>query len=222
MAKNRKARTRAPRKARRRTRGGRRNMNRIPLQPFNRQLMNTVLRGSTTKSFNDNSLLIVEFTSDALLGAYSQIFASFREIKIQRVHVWVQTLCSTATSGVFTIVVAPKDVINNKATYDQLASTPGSISGRAFNTLHGLYYPTQPDERNWFPKHSTKSLFVVQFMSNGIPKENTINPSLKLQLVWDAHVRARGLTVEPSADAVTLPSVVDGYDMLTDVGNMTV
>lgn len=224
MAKNRKNKPRAARSARRRPRGrrGRSISARIPLQPFNKQLVNTVLRGSHTVGFQNNSLLVVDFTSEAIIAAYPQLFQSFREIKIQKVRVWLQTLSGTSSPGVISMIVAPKDEINSKATYDVVASTPGSITGKAFSTLHGVYFPTEPDERNWFLHSTNKHLFSVCFMAQGMAS-NALANELKIQIVWDAHVRMRGLTSSATAfPKLTTRSLSDdGFDIVSRTADVS-
>lgn len=173
-----------------------------PLQPFNRQLVNTVLRTSTVQSMNQNSLTVHDYTASSLFASYPQLVSCFREVKIQKVRVWVVPACSTSSAGLYTVCVAPKDQLNSKEDFDGLSQDPGCITRKVFQTTHAVYYPTEPTERNWFPAKNTQHLFAVQLMCTGLDDTNGVKqPGMTYQVICDAHVRFRGrATVAKSSD----------------------
>jgi len=165
-----------------------------PLVPFNRCLMNTVLRGVATKKFEVNSLLAVDFATTAIFGAYSQLISSFREVKIMKVRVWITTSFNASSSGQFVMITCPKDELDSHGKFDTLASTPGAIIRKVYQPAYGIYYPTEPSERDWFLTSSAKQLFVVLLLFKDVAKQNGVNPDppLEFTLTWDAHVKFRG------------------------------
>lgn len=203
MAKNRKVKRRAPRTPRRRNRQ-RRMTAAPPLMPFNRSLMNTTLRGSSVKTFASSALLTLDFTTDVIFSAYASLVNAFREVKVQRVKVWVYTSLSSSSSGLATMIVAPKDEINAAESLATVTSSPGAITRKIWQPFHGVYYPTEPDERNWFTTSDKRHLFVLQFYAQDLPPVNSANEKRELQIVWDAHVRFRGQS--SSTKAVYIPS----------------
>lgn len=192
-------------------------MNAPPLQPFNKKLMNTVVRGCVFKTIQESSLLVIDFTVQAVISSYPQLTSCFKEIRIKRVNVWMYTTLSAASSGTITLAVCPKDEINPSATPVTLATTPGSITRRVWQSLHAMYYPTEPDERNWFPIKQDKHLFVVQIIGKDLPKPgNSINPDvLDVQIVWDAHVELRGQAiVKGILPSRTYPPITEEFEVV--------
>lgn len=164
-----------------------------PLQPFNRQLVNTVMRTTYIKTLEPDSLEVTDFTATSLFSAYPQLVSCFKEVKIQKVKIWVIPSLGTASSGIYTLCVAPKSEVNGKDNFNGLSQTPGSITRKVFQTAHAMYYPTEPDERNWFSVTLTKQLFTVQVICTGLDQTNSVKqPSMQYQIVCDAHVRLRG------------------------------
>lgn len=210
MVKNNKAKRRANRaRPSRRRRSVARMTTAPPLQSFNKQLMNTVLRGSVTKGISNNSLLVVDFSVKELMSSYSQLPALFSEFKIQRVKVWAYTTLSTASSGVATLLVAPSDEVSQKITSDQLASSPGAITRRIWQPFHCNYYPTSPSEREWFGSDLNRQLLTLQFLARDIPTPSDAVTKNELQIIWDVHVRCRGLKIAKSENPL------DSFEVMT-------
>lgn len=217
MAKGNKARRRTRRTSKRM---GRRTRSRgmsipslPPLQPFNRQLVNTVLRVSIVKSMNPDSLVVHDYSTSVLFSSYPQLVACFREVKIQKVRVWVVPASSTSSAGLYTICVAPKDQINVKEDFNGLSQDPGCITRKVFQTSHAVYYPTEPSEKNWFPTTSAQHLFSVQLICTGMDKSNSIaEPGMTYQVICDSHVRFRGRSTSRTVDTF---EVVDALNSMS-------
>lgn len=172
-----------------------------PPIPFNNLKCNTVLRGSSTKKIQENVLVVADFSVAAIISGFPQIVAVFKEIKISKVKVWLVTTLSTSSSGVISFAITPKDMVNAKDTYAGFSCTPGVMTRKSFQTLHGQYHPTEPDERNWFPINSTRQLFTAQIFAKDLPTSNSTNDTaVEVQLIWDAHVMFRGRTSPSTTD----------------------
>lgn len=171
-----------------------------PLLNFNKQLMNTVIRGSTVKGITNNSLLVVDFTVASLIASYSQLVSVFTEFKIARVKVWAYTTLSTSASGVATMLVTPHDEVSPATSYEQLTSTPGAIVRRIWQPFHGNYYPTSPSDREWFIADSKKQLCTLHFFAKDIPAPNDAVTKNEIQIVWDVHIKCRGLKTPAKQD----------------------
>lgn len=195
MAKSNKNRRRAPRKTKRMVRRARpRGITSYPpLVSFNKQLLNTTLRFTSTGSFQVDSLIAHDFTVKTLFTGYPQLVSCFKELKIIRAKVWITPAAGMNSAGFYTICVTPHDLINPSETFTGLSSNPGSMTRKVFQPLHGSYFPTEPDERNWFPASSDKHLFVVQLMANSLDASGSTNQTkIAYQLVCDVHMRFRG------------------------------
>lgn len=203
MAKGNKNRRRAKRSSKRmvrKNRGSRGISSLPPLQPFNKSLVNTVLRTSIVKELQADSFQVVDFTVKDVFANYPQLVACFKEVKIGRVRVWVTPTLSTSSAGVYTLCVCPKAEIDPKTDFAGLSATPGCITRKVFQTSHAVYYPTEPDERNWFMLGDSKHLFVVGLMCTGLDKTNGVDQTkMKYMITCDAHVRFRGRTTVTQA-----------------------
>lgn len=163
-----------------------------PLINFNKTLMNTVIRASSTKGIQESNLETLIYSVNNLISGYPQLVSTFKEIKIKRVNVWTMSTCSTAASGSITMLVAPTAEVNSTETWDQLTVTPGASTKRIWQTVRGVYYPTEPDERNWMPISSKKPMFTVLLMVKDIPADNSVSSKCEVQVITDVHVVVRG------------------------------
>lgn len=184
-----------------------------PPLPFNGLRSNTVLRGSVLLKIQENSLVVNDFTVVTALGGYPQLKSCFREIKVLMVKVWLVTTLPTSSSGVISLCVAPKDMINTKDTYAGFSCTPGVMTRKSYQTLHGKWYPTEPDERNWFPVDADKHLFAIQIFGKDLPKVGT-STEVEVQIIYDAHVLFRG-RASPS-------TVADEFQFVDGISSMNV
>lgn len=163
-----------------------------PLLPFNRKLVNTTFRGSAIKGIEENNVLNVVFTTQTIIAGYPQVVAAFKEMKILRAKVWAYTTLSAAASGTITMITCPPELAQSKTTAEFVAAAPGAITRKVWQPLHGVYYPTEPTERDWFDIGSTHSVFVVQLFPKDLPKSDSTTPKNEVQFVWDVHVQLRG------------------------------
>lgn len=191
-----------------------------PLQNFNKILSNTVLRGSSSDKIQVSSLVAIDFTKSNLFADYSSLAAAYKECKIKKVCVWVSTNLSATSPGLWTSIVAPVDEINGKDTYSMLSASPGSYTRKIFQPLHGVYYPTEPAERNWFDTKSKDYLFTLQVMTSEMPPNNSIKyDPIYIQVIWDAHILFRGRrTQTPQVSALEdfeITPAVDHNDKFT-------
>lgn len=163
-----------------------------PLLPFNKKLVNSTFRGSAIKGLTENSALTVEFTTQTIISGYPQVVSAFKEMKIIRAKVWAYTTLSTTATGTITMITAPPELVQSKTTAVFAAAAPGAITRRVWQPLHGVYYPTEPTERDWFDIGSTHKVFSVQFFPKDLPKTDSVAAAVEIQLVWDVHVQLRG------------------------------
>lgn len=191
-----------PRRSTRRSRSRRGMSSLPPLTSFNGLKCNTVLRSSVIKGISENMLQVVDFTTSSLFASYPQLTSVFKEVKVCKVKVWLVTTLSSASSGVISLCVTPKDLVNSQDTYAGFSCTPGVMTRKSFQTLHGLYYPTEPDERNWFLISAKRHLFTAQIWAKDLPKPTGTSTTVDVQLIYDAHVMFRGrVTQKTSSDA---------------------
>lgn len=193
MAKSRKSKPR--KKSRRSTRRPRAKRGMSSLPPplsFNGLKCNTTFRSSILLQIQDNSLLAHDFSIKDLSKSYPQMISCFKEVKIMKVKFWLVTTLSAASSGVISFCVTPKDMVNSKDSYANFSCTPGAMTRKSYQTLHGMYFPTEPDERNWFPIDSTKHLLTLQIFGKDLPKSSGTDTSVEVQIIYDAHLAFRG------------------------------
>lgn len=163
-----------------------------PLLPFNSLKCNTTFRGSIIRAIQENSLTVIDFTVASLFSPYAQIGACFKEVKVLKVKLWLVTTLSASSSGVISFCVSPKDLVNAKDSYANFSCTPGVMTRKSYQTLHGQYFPTEPDERNWFPIIGSQHLFTVQIFGKDLPKPSGTTTAVDVQIIWDAHLQFRG------------------------------
>lgn len=199
MAKNRKSFTRTkrtPRSNARRRRGSARLTATPPLLPFNRKAVNSTFRSAITQSISNNSFLTLSFYTKTLVEGYPHVFESFKEMKVVRVKIWAYTTLPTSASGIITMITSPADLSQKKTTATLAAAAPGAITRKIYQPLRGVWFPTEPSERDWFPigNDSTKDklLFTVQFFPSNLPKTDSTTAAHGLTLIIDAHVQLRG------------------------------
>lgn len=163
-----------------------------PLLPFNRRLVNSTFRGSALKGIQDGAITTVSFNAQTIIAGYPQVVSAFKEMKILRVKVWAYTTLSSAAAGTITMITCPVDLIQPRTTAVFAAAAPGAITRKVWQPLHGVYYPTEPSERDWFDIGSTNAVFAVQLFPKDLPKSDSTGPAYEIQLIWDAHVQLRG------------------------------
>lgn len=218
MVKNGSTKRRAKR-ARSTRRGGRRNVARMtsapPLLSFNRQLMNTVLRGSMTIGISAGTLYSENFNVKSLISGYSQLVSVFTEFKVTRVRVWAYTTLSTSAPGVASMVVTPSDYIPQTATYEQITVIPGAITRRIWQPFHCVYYPTSPNEKDWFLSSEAKTLFTLMFMCKDVAAPEAATYKNELQIIWDVHIRCRGLKTANPKPPGDVDNLISTYEVMT-------
>lgn len=196
-----------------------------PLLNFNKQLMDTVIRGTKTFRLKPNQINVTgllytqrrrfNFTIKSLISGYSHLVDVFSEFKIVKVRVWAYTTLSTSAPGIATMVVTPSDYIPKSTSYEQLTVIPGAITRRIWQPLHSVYYPTSPSERNWFPSSETKVLFSLLFMARDIPPPDSTAYENELQVIWDVHLRCRGLKTATMKEVGSIQKLVSAYEVMT-------
>lgn len=216
MVKNGQTKRRAKRA--RTARKGRRSVARMtaapPMLNFNKQLMNTVIRGSKVVAFKSGDLVRHQFTFKTILEAYPQLPAVFSQFKIQRVKVWAYTTVSTSSAGIGTLMTVPIKEAEAKYSYEQLTATPGAITRRIWQPFHTCYYPTSPSEREWFGNGVSRQLFEVLFCAKDVPPPDATTWSTELQIIWDAHIRCRGLNTQTTVEDHALQEVIASYEVM--------
>lgn len=169
---------------------------------------NTTLRGTLVTRISDHHLFTGLFSVNNLLTGYPKLASVFKEVKILKVKVWLVTTLPSSASGIISLLVAPSALAYSSDDFADFSCSPGVMTRKSFQTLHGVYYPTQPSERNWFPVGSQEKAFAVQICAVNIPELPALNPppltspdlvsadpKLKradVQIVWDAHLMFRG------------------------------
>jgi hypothetical protein len=178
-----------------------------PMVPFNRTMMNSIVRGSSFGLLEENSVTFKPFTIQTMISGFSQLVSCFTEIKILKVFVWMTTTMPTSSTGVITMITTPTDEFAQptKVTYQSLAAVPGAITRKVYQTLHGVYYPTEPKEKDWFKIDDNKTFFNVYWIGKDLPTGDAIRKINDYQLIWDAHIKVRGRVVPMSTTEEGLP-----------------
>lgn len=186
-----------------------------PLQSFNKQLMSTTIRTSFHRELQENSLDVYDFSTTNLFASYPQLKACFREVKVLSSKVWVIPSAGTSSAGLYTILIQPKDEISNTNDFAGLCDTPGAVTRKVYQPTHAKYYPTEPDERNWFTTSDDKHLFTLQAMAIDLDKSNSVKVAAKLsiQVIYDTQIRFRGRTT-------TSKSSLSDFEVVSKLDNM--
>lgn len=175
-----------------------------PLLPFNDHKVATVLRSSYTFKITNGQPVGVPITSVSVLSGYSRLRSTFREMKLLKAKVWLVPTLSNQSSGLIAMSVGPKSLNVPPTTYVDFSCSPGCIARKSYQTLRGMYYPTEPAERNWIRTASSfhfGSAFIIPY---GLPKVEKVDPKTgekklvdvpySVQLILDCHVILRGRT----------------------------
>lgn len=120
------------------------------------------------------------------------MFESFKEMKVVRVKIWAYTTLPTSASGIITMITSPADLSQKKTTAVLAAAAPGAITRKIYQPLRGVWFPTEPSERDWLTIDNSKLLFTVQFFPSNLPKSDSTTAANGLTIIIDAHVQLRG------------------------------
>lgn len=179
--------------------------------------MNTVnyprhtIRVSTSLSLPINTLTGDYFDLPSLLvnTRYSDFDQIFKEYKIHWVKVWYISGVAPTTKGTYTMVVGDPDEIQSTL-YDteaDLASFPGSMTRRVNENLYGMWFPTEPNQRNWNLCGSNhKILGVIQTSTGVLFASEKIN-KLTVCCVTEINISFRGVVNRKSLSIDKVPSV---------------
>lgn len=153
---------------------------------------------------------------NAVVGApWSALASLFAEIKILRLNVYLYTRNQPfgTASGIHTLGVTDYQEIDSNANvrdFSSISAQPGSMTRRITQPLHGVWFPTEPTDRDWHPFTTSSNLCDVFYASDG--REGELN----VDVFFDAHIKLRGLKNIPSIQDFRL-STVPGVINLDDL-----
>lgn len=113
----------------------------------------------------------------------------FAELKVLRVNVYLYTRNTSLSSvGIHSLVVADKDEVYDVARdFISTSSTPGAVTRRITQPLHGTWFPTEPSDRDWTLFNDATTYLDVVYAVDGATLP------LEFDLFFDVHCRFRGL-----------------------------
>lgn len=113
----------------------------------------------------------------------------FAEIKILRVNIYLYAKSISYQSvGIHTLVVTDKhEICETDRDFISTSSSPGAVTRRITQPLHGSWFPTEPTDRDWMPFNAKSDVLDVAYATDGITLP------MDFDLFFDVHCRLRGL-----------------------------
>lgn len=157
-------------------------------------MSNAVFRSSHMHELKPDTYLSLVFRTQTLVSGYPQVVAAFKEIKVLKVKVWAYTSLSTSSPGTLTMITCPMGLAQKNSTQKLAVAAPGAITRKIWQPLHGVYFPTEPSERDWLPIDTQHLVFDLEFFPWNIPVPAELNEVqyAQIQIIVDAHVMLRG------------------------------
>lgn len=130
------------------------------------------------------------FTGSAT--GYSTVY---NECKVRSVRVYFESDRSMADSGLICLVISDynENSVPSTLNFTGLSTLPGSVVRKNFQPVANMWYPTEPDDRNFHAFSDAWRIFDYAIMIN--------QSSAKLSglLVFEAMVTLRGRVAQSSA-----------------------
>lgn len=164
-----------------------------PLIPFDRRFVGSTIRSVLTSYIYEWPLQQSVITVPRIFDSCAPVTHAFDECKILEIRVWNRLDFDRSESGLFVMAVVPGSyqLSNQDTTFEQIVALPGSSVGKLYDTLHGVYYPTQPSDKNWIrvaPPYSEDPLCSILFMLEGWKYKKDVTHTVTL----DTKVTMRG------------------------------
>lgn len=149
-----------------------------------------------------NSWQTISFSPAMLFnGPWDMLKSCFSEVKVKRISVYALTGVGYNERGYHALNVAPKTEFDfaPSVKFNTFLSLPGTNADRISRTLNGIWYPTSPAERVWFPISGTNTFVDLVYISTSQVSTGSASASFPLEITVDAHVRLRGVKYHQNA-----------------------
>lgn len=154
--------------------------------------------------------------SGLFASPWDTIGTTFSQVRLKRLHIYVQTGVGCEERGYHAINVAPKVEfeVTDKTSFPLLCSLPGTRMARITRMISGVWIPTGPDERMWMKTDSAAALAEYVYLVNGQKGDGTANQTFPVTVTIDAHVQLRRVNYAKLKTGMTAPEVSESFEHL--------